>query len=288
MIDMLKRHEVQVLRRAGHSLDEIAKLAGVGRRGVVRIEDEAPVIHVDSAAERIRRKIGRPSKAEPQRGFVVSLLAMEPDLLSVEVLRRPRLEGCDGGKSALYELIHSIRPKPVRLMTRFEGLPGEFTQHDFGEVDVRFPDGSKERVHFFASRLKYSRWVEVSLVPNEQAETLARAMVDHFAAVGGHPAAGGLRSTEDGGLASAVAGAGPEPRDQARCELTRLAGLTVNPEVACQFGREEGCHLLCRGLSVEESRKWPHQAFILIARAIGLGDAERIPLREERTNTSSL
>jgi len=187
MIDMLKRHEIQVLRRAGHSLDDVAKLAGVGRRSVVRVEDEAPVIHVDTAAERMRRKIGRPSTAEPQRGFVVSLLAEEPDLLSVEILRRARLQGYEGGKSALYELIHSIRPKPVRLMTRFEGLPGEFTQHDFGEVDVRFLNGSRERVHFFASRLKYSRWVEVSLVPNEQAETLARAMVDHFATLGGIP-----------------------------------------------------------------------------------------------------
>lgn len=187
MIDMLKRHEIQVLRRAGHSLDDVAKLAGVGRRSVVRVEDEAPVIDVDTAAERIRRKIGRPSTAEPQRGFVVSVLAKEPDLLSVEVLRRAKLQGYEGGKSALYELIHSIRPKPVRLMTRFEGLPGEFTQHDFGEVDVRFLNGSRERVHFFASRLKYSRWVEVALVPNEQAETLARAMVDHFAALGGIP-----------------------------------------------------------------------------------------------------
>jgi hypothetical protein len=29
MIDMLKRQEIQVLRRAGHSLDEVAELAGV-------------------------------------------------------------------------------------------------------------------------------------------------------------------------------------------------------------------------------------------------------------------
>jgi hypothetical protein len=72
-------------------------------------------------------------------------------------------------------------------MTRFEGLPGEFTQHDFGEVDVRFLNGTQRRVHFFGSRLKYSRWTEVSLVPNEQVETLARAMVDHFDAMGGIP-----------------------------------------------------------------------------------------------------
>jgi transposase len=187
MIDMLKRHEVQVLRRAGHSLPEVAKLAGVSVRSVQRVGAEPAVGHVDNDAERVRRKIGRPSKAGPLRGFVVSLLAKEPELLSVEVLRRARLEGYEGGKSALYELIHSIRPKPVRLMTRFEGLPGEFTQHDFGEVDVRFLNGTKKRVHFFASRLKYSRWAEVSLVPDEQVETLARAMVDHFAAMGGIP-----------------------------------------------------------------------------------------------------
>ncbi len=187
MIDMLKRHEIQVLRRAGHGLDEVAGLAGVGRRSVVRVEAEAAVSHVDNEAERARRGIGRPSKAAPFRSFVVELLTKEPQLLSLEVLRRARLDGYEGGKSALYELIHSIRPKPARLMTRFEGLPGEFSQHDFGEVDVRFLDGRKKRVHFFASRLKYSRWAEVSLVPNEQVETLARAMVDHFAEMGGIP-----------------------------------------------------------------------------------------------------
>jgi transposase len=187
MIEMLKRHEIQVLRRAGHSLPDVAKLAGVSVRSVQRVDAEPAVAHVDGEAERERRRIGRPSKAEPMRGFVVSLLAKEPKLLSLEVLRRARLEGYDGGKSALYELVHSIRPKSVRLMTRFEGLPGEFTQHDFGEVDVRFLNGTQRRVHFFGSRLKYSRWTEVSLVPNEQVETLARAMVDHFDAMGGIP-----------------------------------------------------------------------------------------------------
>lgn len=187
MIELLKRHEIQVLRRAGHSQPEVAKLTGVSERSVQRVEAEREVSHVDTAAERIERKIGRPSKAEPFRSFVVELLAKEPDLLSVEILRRARLDGYDGGKTALYGLVHSIRPKPVRLMTRFEGLPGEFSQHDFGQVDVRFLDGAKKRIHFFASRLKYSRWTEVSLVPNEQAETLVRVMVDQFAAIGGIP-----------------------------------------------------------------------------------------------------
>ena len=187
MIDMLKRHEIQVLRRAGHGQEEVAKLAGVSVRSIRRVEDEVPVSHVDNEAERDKRRIGRPSKAEPFRPFVVEQLTKEPHLLAVEVLRRARLEGYAGGKSALYELIHAIRPRRVRLVTRFEGLPGEFTQHDFGEVDVRFLDGATRRVHFFGSRLKYSRWVEVSLVPNQQVETLVRTMTDHFAAMGGIP-----------------------------------------------------------------------------------------------------
>ncbi len=72
-------------------------------------------------------------------------------------------------------------------LVRFEGLPGEFSQHDFGEVRVRYQDGTETKVHFFASRLKYSRWVEVTLVPNERVETLVRTLVDHLAAFGGIP-----------------------------------------------------------------------------------------------------
>ena len=63
----------------------------------------------------------------------------------------------------------------------------QFSQHDFGHVDVRFVDGSIKRVHFFASRLKYSRTVAVTLVDNERTESLVRTLVRHFVAFGGVP-----------------------------------------------------------------------------------------------------
>ncbi|OFV89930.1 MAG: hypothetical protein A3G76_09400 [Acidobacteria bacterium RIFCSPLOWO2_12_FULL_65_11] len=187
MIDMFKRHEIQVLRRAGHTRADIAERAGISVRSVQRVESEPAVAHVDTAVERARRSIGRPSKAEPFRRFVVELLTAEPEVLSLEVLRRAKLVGYRGGKTALYELVHTVRPVPVRPMVRFEGLPGEFSQHDFGEVDVRWLDATRTRVHFLASRLKYSRWVEVAIVPDEQVETLVRGLVDHFTAFGGVP-----------------------------------------------------------------------------------------------------
>lgn len=119
--------------------------------------------------------------------MVAAWLTEDPALLSVELLRRAKLAGYVGAKSALYALVRVVRVATPRPVMRFEGLPGEFTQHDFGEVFVRFLDGTMTRIHFFASRLKYSRWVEVTIVPNQQVETLARTLVDHFAALGGIP-----------------------------------------------------------------------------------------------------
>jgi len=187
MIDMVRRHEIQVLHRAGHSLAEAARLAGVSRSSVQRVAKEPAVTSFDTDAERARREVGRPSKAEPFRSFLIGELAVQPDVLSVELFRRAKLHGYTGGKSALYALVKELRPEQPRPVVRFEGLAGEFSQHDFGHVDVPYLDGRKRRVHFFASRLKYSRWVEVSLVENEQVEALVRAMVEHFASWGGLP-----------------------------------------------------------------------------------------------------
>src|SRR5712691_2792383 len=123
MIDMLKRHEIQVLRHAGHSQIEVATLAGVSRRSVQRVDTEGAVAHIDTAREREARAIGRPATAETFRAFIVEVLAREPDLLSVEILRRAKLQGYPGGKTALYDLISALPPTTVRPLVRFEGWP---------------------------------------------------------------------------------------------------------------------------------------------------------------------
>lgn len=187
MLSMLKRHEIQTLARAQLSYDRIVELTGVPRRTVARVIQEDPVTEIDDESARKELGIGRPSKVDPFRKMVRKVLEEEPALLSVEILRRMKLEGYQGQKSAMYALIKDLRPPRSDLVTRFEGLPGEFTQHDFGEVTIRYLDGTVEKVLFFASRLKYSRWVQVSLVPNQKAETLVRTTCEHFCAIGGLP-----------------------------------------------------------------------------------------------------
>ena len=187
MIGMLKRHEIEILLKAGHSQPEVARLSGVGLRSVWRIAKEPSVVDVDDAAEGEKRRIGRPNVVEDFRKQVEAILKQEADLPSLEILRRVREAGYPGGKTALYELVASLRPQVAQPLVRFEGLPGEFSQHDFGQVEIPFLHGSAQRVHFFASRLKYSRYIRVSLVPNETVEPLVRHLAGHLQEWGGRP-----------------------------------------------------------------------------------------------------
>lgn len=187
MLRMLKRHEIEILLKAGHPKTEVARLAGVSARSVHRIAEESPVVDVNDAAERAQRHIGRPSIVEDFREFVLEILKEKADLPSREILRRVRVAGYGGGKTALYGLVASLRPKPVKPLVRFEGLPAEFSQHDFGQYNVKFVDGTFRRVHFFASRLKYSRYIRVSLVQDEAVESLVRTLAEHLHGWGGRP-----------------------------------------------------------------------------------------------------
>lgn len=157
----------------------------MSERSVRRIIKEPAAESLENRAD--TPQVGRPSKTERFRDDVVKMLTDEPGIMSLEVLRRLKLSGYGGGKSAVYEMVAGLRPPKTEYVVRFEGLPGEFSQHDFGTVIVRFMDGKTERVKFFASRLKYSRKVAVTLTPNEQVETLVRTLAAHLMEWGGVP-----------------------------------------------------------------------------------------------------
>jgi transposase len=184
---MLQRHAVQVLLAAAHSTAEVTALTGVPERSVRRIGAEPPVTGLDPSTGRSSRGPGRPSKTGDFRETAADILAQEPNLKTVEILHRLRGRGYKGEKSALYAMTKTLRVVHPRLLVRFEGVPGEFAQHDFGEVWVNFQREGRRKVIFFASRLKYSRWVAVTVVVNQQVETLVRTLVAHFEAMGGVP-----------------------------------------------------------------------------------------------------
>ena len=92
---MLKRHEVEILLKAGHRKTEVARLTGVSLCSVKRIGQEGPVVQVDDAAERAQRQVGRPSRVANFRKPILEILQQTPDLGSLEILRRVRLNRMD-------------------------------------------------------------------------------------------------------------------------------------------------------------------------------------------------
>jgi transposase len=188
MYDSMKRHEVHVLKKAGLTLDAIARTTGMSRRTVARIARRTPEPAESPPLVTSERPVGRPSCSNPYAGLVRKTLEAEPDLPTVELLHRARNAGYEGGKTALYALATSLRTGTVSPIVRFEGLAGEFSQHDFGQVDVRYyGTGKTERIHFFASRLKWSRWSHVALVPDERGESLVRSLLSAYEDFQGFP-----------------------------------------------------------------------------------------------------
>jgi len=187
VIGAMARHEIQILRAVGMAQAAVAAKTGVSVQSVRRIEREGPVTTSETPELTRACGVGRPSRAAPWGAQLATWLAEDRDLPGVELLRRAREAGYGGGKSALYELIRRLRVPAVAPMVRFEGVPGEFSQHDFGQVEVRYTAGGVDRLRFFASRLKWSRVVDVVLVPDEREETLIRGLLAAFEVFGGVP-----------------------------------------------------------------------------------------------------
>jgi transposase len=99
-----------------------------------------------------------------------------------------------GGETAFYDYIRKVRrarkQTPRDLAVRFEGVPGEFLQIDWGEVrNMEFtkPELAGQTRYFFAARLKYSRFMYVSFHSDMREETLLRCLIAAFHAIGGVP-----------------------------------------------------------------------------------------------------
>ena len=99
-----------------------------------------------------------------------------------------------GQATAFYDYVRPIKRArkgtPGEVPIRFEGLPGELLQIDWGEVrrfPFSHPDLRGQTRYFFAARLKYSRFMWVRFTTDMREETLLRCLIATFVALGGVP-----------------------------------------------------------------------------------------------------
>ena len=184
----MTRFEVQALVGAGVQVSMVSERTGVSERSVHRIAGEEPIEDPAAVDRQRAERMGRPSAVRAYAEQVGEWLRAAPELRSGQVLERLREAGYQGSKTAAYDLVRQVRvATPPDGVVRFEGVPGEFSQHDFGQVEVRYADGTRERLKFFASCLKFSRLRRVLLVADETTETICHSLVDAFTYFGGVP-----------------------------------------------------------------------------------------------------
>jgi len=180
----MERSTVHLLHKRGKSLREIASELGRSKTTIARALSEA----VDRPPSTRRRK----SLVDPFREQIAEWLKQGLSGVRMMELAREDLVDPYGGGSSVWRaavrrerlsLLHEQAVADVPI--RFEGLPGEYLQVDWGEIR-HFPFTQQEPVtrYFLACRLKYSRWTWVMFTNEMRQETLFRGLVACFNALG--------------------------------------------------------------------------------------------------------
>jgi transposase len=112
----------------------------------------------------------------------------------LEVARTDPDHPYTGSAAAFYDYVRPIKRArkgvPGLVPIRFEGLPGELLQIDWGEVRhfaFTRPNLLGKTRYFFAARLKYSRFMWVRFTTDMREETLLRCLIACFVELAGVP-----------------------------------------------------------------------------------------------------
>jgi transposase len=177
----MARSTIKFLKQQGQFDTHIASLVGCDRHTVARVLTEP--------TDPPRRR-QRASTLEGRRAAVLSWIGEEiPTTRMLELARQDPAAPYAGGASTFYRFVAKLRAEReagAAPVIRFEGLPGEYVQWDWGEARVRLGGSLIKRV-FLAGRLKYSRVSAIRWRTQMDLETLLRAMLEIVEDWGGVP-----------------------------------------------------------------------------------------------------
>lgn len=183
----MERSAIHLLHKRGKSQREIARELGYSRVTVARVLTE-PVER--PPAHRTRRSITDPYREQIRTWLTEGLTAAR----MLELARADPDHPYPGGHSVFRAAVQRERQAQQHtaavadVPVRFEGLPGEYLQVDWGEVrQFPFTQQRPATRYFLACRLKYSRWSFVRFTTDMRQETLLRGLVDCCVALGWVP-----------------------------------------------------------------------------------------------------
>jgi len=178
----MARSTIHYLRKRGLTQTAIAAQVGCERRTVARALTQ-PVEH----GYRRRTPLSAWAGWEPAIGQWLD--AGLPVKRMLELARADATTPFTASAATWYRLVNRLqraRAASAPPVIRFEGLPGEFLQVDWGEAWVQLGVEVVRRV-FLAARLKYSRVLAVRWTMAMTLEPLLRGLLEIAAELGGVP-----------------------------------------------------------------------------------------------------
>lgn len=179
MINQEEYMDIVSLARQGYSRRQIAQKTGLDRRTVGKYlkEQQAPAY----------KKVQRQSKLEPFYPLMEGWLAQQ-NFQATRIFELLLAEGFVGSYSIVKRHVRELKRELSRkAYIRFETLPGQQAQVDFGDFQVLNPNGSLSTVYAFVMVLGYSRHQYVEFIERCTLPLFLACHQNAFAFFGGVP-----------------------------------------------------------------------------------------------------
>jgi len=181
----MERSAIHLMAKRGKSQRAIARELGISRKTVARVLEE-PVDR--TPADRHRSSTVDRYRPQIEQGIKDGLSIVRMYELACEDEQQP----FTGGRSTFNDRVRQIRAElkqqQVDVAVRFEGLPGEYLQVDWGEIrHFPFTGQPPATRYVLCCRLKYSRWTWLRWTSDMRQETVLRGLIDCCCALGWVP-----------------------------------------------------------------------------------------------------
>jgi transposase len=181
MINRRTVFEIHQLHAEGFSCRSIARQLQVSRETVAKyLADPASVI-------RSRKK--KPSKLDPYRDLIETMIKECPDVKAPVILQRIRKKGFDGGITIVRDMLRKLRGKAKNRQPfiRFESQPGEQVQIDWGHMGTLTYGENRRKLYALAVLEGHSRMLYVFFSHSQQQEYLHQGLLEAFTYFDGLP-----------------------------------------------------------------------------------------------------
>jgi transposase len=168
--------EIKYLAREGVPKARIARQCGVSRQTVYNLLERTEL--------RPHRRPRRTSKLDPFKAYLRARLE-KFDMPASSLFREVKQQGFTGGITILREYVAPLKAEFTRRVTeRFETVPGQQAQIDWGECGTVAVDGERRKLYVFVMVLGYSRMMYARFTTSSRLPALQACLVRAFDRLG--------------------------------------------------------------------------------------------------------